>query len=465
MGDLSLSSAAYLPYLAERMIIPRAHTAGRDSLLRLCGFGLAARRRVLLAEIDLEIPERGVVVLMGPAGAGKSVLLRWLAGLCRGGSILRHWGIARYAGRPLGHGELPALVEQNARLLMSTVLENVLFHLPGRGALPAAEQREKARRLLAEHGMGDLIPALGELVASHSFALQRRLALLRTALAEPRLLCLDETTAQLDDGDAAEVVAQIRREGERRTVLVTTHNQRHARAFGGTVALLAGGRIQEHRPTADFFAAPESPAGRDFVRTGSCNCPSPDARIADLAYDTVLPPPLPAAAYRVLAEEAGGFVSDALGPEGFRWLKPGRLGGCPQPGLLRDLDDELQALRRVGVTLLVSLLDQSLDTAALARHGLSGISFPIADMGSPAIADALSLCERIADRLGRGEVVAFHCRAGLGRTGTMLAAQLIWEGATDQQALAKVRRVEAGWVQSEEQQRFLECFAGVLAAR
>jgi len=52
-----------------------------------------------------------------------------------------------------------------------------------------------------------------------------------------------------------------------------------------------------------------------------------------------------------------------------------------------------------------------------------------------------------------------HCRAGLGRTGTVLAAHLIWEGKGSLSALEYVRRIEPRWVQSEAQVKFLEAFS------
>ena len=85
-------------------------TAAREPLLSLRGFGVAAGRRVILAEIDLDLPTHGMAVLMGPAGTGKSLLLRSLCGLGREDAALRRWGTARYGSRPLGKGAMPALV-------------------------------------------------------------------------------------------------------------------------------------------------------------------------------------------------------------------------------------------------------------------------------------------------------------------------------------------------------------------
>ncbi len=94
---------------------------------------------------------------------------------------------------------------------------------------------------------------------------------------------------------------------------------------------------------------------------------------------------------------------------------------------------------------------------------MENIWSPIPDMDAPSHTQALDICRKIEQAMRDEKVVAVHCRAGLGRTGTILAAYLIWEGQEALDALETVRRVEPRWVQSEEQVAFLEQFATVLA--
>lgn len=428
-----------------------------ENLLALDGFGVAFGERVVLSSVALALPGRGVTVLMGPGGAGKSTLVRTIAGFNSANPSLRTWGSALYTGAALGDGERPALVSQSARLMMASVFDNLAHDLPGRGRLTRMQQRDLIVDLLARAGLARLTDRLDDPVVRLSLGIQRRLAILRLASAEPALLCVDEPTTGVDEENCRAILDLLRAESERRAVLVVLHNQQHARRLGGNAALLAGGVIQETQSTNDLFDAPRTKAGYEFARNGTCAVPAPDADPAELDERVEALPPLP--------EPARQCLSDSFGPRGFLWLKKGALAGTPRPGIIADLDYDMRALQRVGVTLLVSLTRVTMEPGLLSGYGIRGVWSPIRDMGAPSLEQAMTLCRRIARWIADGEVVAVHCRAGLGRTGTILASYLIWEGRGPLDALETARRIEPRWVQSEAQVAFLEEFAKAVADR
>jgi len=430
---------------------------GDENVLHLREFGVAFAERVVLSAVTLDVPRRGVTVLMGPSGAGKSTLLRTVAGCNAANPAMRTWGEALYAGRALSEQHAPALVAQSARLLIASLFENLVHELPNRSELTPMQQRDLAHELLAGAGLSELQSRLDEPVIKLPLGLQRHIAAVRCATTEPPLLCLDEPTTGVSDGESESLLAYLRREGERRAVLVVLHNQEQARQLGGLTVLLAGGVVQEAAPAVEFFSAPRGRAAREYVRNGNCAVPAPGADPACLDQESEPPQPLPEPARRV--------TRSASGPRGFLWLKSGRLAGTPRPGIVAELDYDLEALKRVGVTVLMSLTRMPLDCSALARYGIRNIWSPIRDMAAPGMKQAIGLCREIDQSLARGEVIAVHCRAGLGRTGTILAAYLIWEGQDALGALESARRINPQWVQSSEQVEFLESFAGVAMNR
>ena len=427
-------------------------------ILQLKEFGVAFGERIILRSIDLDIPERGTVTLLGPSGTGKSTLLRTICGINDAVSTLRTWGKASYLKGELGQAELPVLVAQKARLIMASVFENIINGLPEKNNLTKLQQRELAVRLLHSAGLDELIDNIDAPVVDLPLVLQRQLAIARTVAPGPKLLCIDEPTADLSEKESVRLLSYIKRLGKKCAVIVVLHNQEQAKNLDGISALLAGGWIQECANTKEFFSNPKNDTTKAFTRTGSCPLPSADARPEDIDEfsDYPVPPPVP--------ESATDYVSDSFGPRGFLWLKKGFLAGTPRPGIVSEEEYDLDALKRVGIKVLVSLTTNRFDQQSLLGHGIKGLWLKIKDMGKPDLADALSMCQEVQTHIQAGQPVAYHCKAGLGRTGTMLAAQLVTEGKTALEALESVRRIEPRWVQSEEQVEFIERFAEFVAS-
>lgn len=427
-------------------------------ILSLRDYGVAFGDRVVLNAVNLELDGPGVLVAMGPMATGKSTLLRTIAGINHAVPSFRTWGEAEFMGAPLGVERAPALVSQNARLMLSSVLENIISDLPERSQLTPLAKREVASRLLVESGLESLVPSMDRSVVELPLYMQRHLAIARTAASNPLLLCVDEPTANLNWEESLPLLRFLKEQGKKRGVLVVSHNQQDALELGGHTALLAGGAVQACAPTGEFFRNPASPLAEDFVRTGSCVMPSPGARPEDVD-ESMLP------MLKALPDVARNYVRESLGPRGFLWLKKGMLAGTPRPGIVQDIDYDLEALKRVGLTVLVSLTTKPVDPALLERYGIQGVWMPIKDMHAPSEEEAERMCNRVSELIEDGHVVAYHCRAGLGRTGTMLAAHLVMEGKSAVQALEMVRRIEQRWVQSNEQERFLERFSDFVSDR
>ena len=154
-----------------------------------------------------------------------------------------------------------------------------------------------------------------------------------------------------------------------------------------------------------------------------------------------------------------GNAFDARAPRGFVWVVPGQLAGCPQPGVTNPVEYDLQLLARVGITTLITLTETDLEQAPLKEAGLCNLHLPIYDRGAPSMRQIYMLLHRMLRLVEQGDVLAVHCLAGLGRTGTVLAAWMIKEGGLSaEEAIRRLRLLQPGFIQSQEQEEFLLIF-------
>ena len=224
--------------------------------------------------------------------------------------------------------------------------------------------------------------------------------------------------------------------------------------LGAAVAWLADGGIKGQAPAPSSSEESAQPAV--VAPTASSTKLAPEAaqpRVDDHAQRPVEVQQQPASKPR------------GNGPRGFHWLRADALAGMPAPGLTTDIGYDLDLIRSTGVTHLVTLTMEPLPKEPLLEHGLQSIFFPIEDMDAPTEEQAAKLCAQVQALLGQNQVIGFHCKAGLGRTGTMLASYLVWEGVAPEAALQQARTVEPNWVQSAKQENFLVRFAAWLRSR
>jgi atypical dual specificity phosphatase len=135
----------------------------------------------------------------------------------------------------------------------------------------------------------------------------------------------------------------------------------------------------------------------------------------------------------------------------FRWQLSGKLAGVSFPHSLQAL----AFLKEEGINAIVSLSETPPPPDLLARLGLQAAHVPLADCAAPTISQVEQAIGCINRFLEHTLSVAVHCGAGLGRTGTILACYLVWQGASAQNALLYVRQREAGSVETAEQEAII----------
>lgn len=204
--------------------------------------------------------------IIGPSGAGKTTLLRIVNLLTEPDR-----GTIRFDGRavpPNGPARLAlqrqmTLVFQKPLLFATTVSENVAYGLKARGC-SREEIRKRVPALLKQVGLADLADRHA---ATLSGGEAQRVALARAVAFKPKLLLLDEPTANLDPANVElieKMILQLRKTIEV-TIIMVTHNIFQARRLADEVLFLYGGRIVETGAAEKIFQAPRDERTLAFI--------------------------------------------------------------------------------------------------------------------------------------------------------------------------------------------------------
>lgn len=204
--------------------------------------------------------------VIGPSGAGKTTLLRVL-------NLLQppHTGKVQYFGQDIKYkgGERLALqrsmsmVFQKPAIFSGDVFYNVAMGLKFRG-LSREEIRKRVLDALEKVGMKELARRSAGKVSGGE---AQRIALARSLVVQPKVLLLDEPTANLDPANVAifeEIIKKVHEE-TRTTVVMITHNLYQAKRLSQEAIFLNKGEIIEISSTNDLFTNPQHNETKQFI--------------------------------------------------------------------------------------------------------------------------------------------------------------------------------------------------------
>jgi atypical dual specificity phosphatase len=142
-------------------------------------------------------------------------------------------------------------------------------------------------------------------------------------------------------------------------------------------------------------------------------------------------------------------------PYGFSWVEKPVLAALARPSSAEDL----RWLRTHGIQVLLSLTEDRPRRDWADDAGLLVFHEPLEDMEPPTQEQLDRAVSAIERAVARNMPVAVHCGAGLGRTGAVLAAYFVTKGMSAANAIARVRRLRPGSIETDEQAEAVEQFA------
>jgi ABC-2 type transport system ATP-binding protein len=202
-----------------------------------------------IEDVSFQVYQGEVVALLGPNGAGKSTALKLLTGY-----LAPSAGRARIAGHDMttdrlaGSARLGYLPEDGPLYPDMTPRSLLSFFADARG-LPARKKRERIEAVVDLCALGSVI---GKPIEKLSRGYRQRVGMAQVLLHEPEVLILDEPTAGLDPNQIHEVRETIRKLGEDKTILLSTHILQEVEAMARRVLFIDEGKLVQDGLVSDL---------------------------------------------------------------------------------------------------------------------------------------------------------------------------------------------------------------------
>ena len=221
-----------------------------DKLLTLDQTKVFADGRSIFSANHIEIPMNGMIALVGPNGAGKTTLLRLIHGLIKpdAGSCVS----------PFDKHE-SALVLHYTPMLKASVREHLKLLRDTNIAVSDADIDQALARVGLSHLTNNPAQKL-------SAGERQKLCFARARLQNPKLVMLDEPTANLDPNASDDVEAMMTQLAqESKVVIFASHNMAQVQRLANTVLFMQDGQILEIATPEQFFKDPQSKEATKFL--------------------------------------------------------------------------------------------------------------------------------------------------------------------------------------------------------
>lgn len=231
--------------------------------------------RVALDGLNLDIVRNQITVAFGPAGGGKSSLVRALNRLTDLADVAEMRGEIRMDGLNLLDKDLDVIaLRRRVGVVFSrpiplplSIYRNVSFGLEVAGMRAGSEMNERVEKALREAALwAEVYDRLDDPAYSLSGGQQQRLCIARVLSLQPEVILLDEPTSALDPVTTAKIEEFLDKAKEQYTLLLVPHNIQQASRMADLAAFFLQGRLIEYGAGEQIFLNPRNEQTRDYVQ-------------------------------------------------------------------------------------------------------------------------------------------------------------------------------------------------------
>ncbi len=239
----------------------------QDLSVRLAG-------KMVLDQVNLQIPTHKVTALIGPSGCGKSSLLRSFNRMnellddteTRGQVWLDQLNIYQDGIDLAELRRRVGIVFQKPNPFPQSVYENVAFGLRLQGVNSPRQLDELVEAALVKAALWQEVKdRLYENALTLSGGQQQRLVIARAIAIEPEVLLLDEPASALDPISTLKIEELIYELKQHYTIVIVTHNMQQAARVSDFTAFMNMGRVVEFDATNKIFTDPQQAQTEDYI--------------------------------------------------------------------------------------------------------------------------------------------------------------------------------------------------------
>jgi len=227
-----------------------------------------------LKNVSLNIKANTITVLFGPAGGGKSSLLRVLNRLNDLADVTVLQGKATINGEDILAPDLDVsalrrrvgMVFSRPTALPLSIYENVAYGLVMAGMKNKKKLDEAVEMALTQSVLWDEVKdRLNSPGSALSGGQQQRMSIARVLALQPEVILLDEPTSALDPLATAKIEELLRELKERFTIVIAPHNTQQSARISDMAAFFLQGELIEYAPAETMFTVPKDKRTQDYI--------------------------------------------------------------------------------------------------------------------------------------------------------------------------------------------------------